>query len=183
MAGLDPYRCSLKRSGIVRAYAAITNQGIIRNYNEDRVSIILNILKPPHREEENWPKCSFFGIFDGHGGAACADFLRDNLHQFVILENSFPWEPEKAIRAGFEKAERSFLKMCVDSEGTVVERSGSCAIAVLIVGETCYIANVGDSRAVLSSDGGRIVEALSRDHKPCDPLEQDRIQSAGGQIY
>ena len=99
------------------------------------------------------------------------------------MENSFPWEPEKAIRAGFEKAERSFLKMCVDSEGTVVERSGSCAIAVLIVGETCYIANVGDSRAVLSSDGGRIVEALSRDHKPCDSLEQDRIQSAGGQIY
>jgi len=29
---------------------------------------------------ENWPKSSFFGVYDGHGGSACADFLRDNLH-------------------------------------------------------------------------------------------------------
>ena len=37
---------------------------------------------------------------------------------------------------------------------TVVERSGSCAIVILIVGEICYIGNVGDSRAVLSTNGG-----------------------------
>jgi protein phosphatase PTC2/3 len=40
---------SLKRNGVVRAYAANTNQGLVRTYNEDRVSIILNILKPPNR--------------------------------------------------------------------------------------------------------------------------------------
>ena len=73
-------KCSFKRNGIVRAYAANTNQGLVRNYNEDRVSIILNIVKPPHREHEQWPKCSFFGVYDGHGGSACAEFLRDNLH-------------------------------------------------------------------------------------------------------
>jgi protein phosphatase PTC2/3 len=27
-----------------------------------------------------WPKCSFFAIYDGHGGSACADFLKDSLH-------------------------------------------------------------------------------------------------------
>ena len=54
-----------------------------RNYNEDRVSIILNVIKPISRKNEQWPKCSFFAIFDGHGGNKCADFLKENLHQFV----------------------------------------------------------------------------------------------------
>lgn len=58
---------------------------------------------------EDWPKCSFFGIYDGHGGSGCADFLRDNLHQFVIRESSFPWNPKEAIRNGFAKAERKFI--------------------------------------------------------------------------
>lgn len=35
------------------------------------------------------------------------------------------------------------------------ERSGSCAIVSLIVGDICYIANVGDSRAVMSAQSGR----------------------------
>ena len=79
----EPTKCSVKRNGIVKAYAANTNQGIVRNYNEDRVSIILNIMKPASRMNEEWPKCSFFGVYDGHGGVNCADFLRDNLHQYV----------------------------------------------------------------------------------------------------
>ena len=76
----EPTKCSMKRNGIVRAYAANTNQGLVRNYNEDRVSIILNMIKPEHRAHENWPKCSFFGVYDGHGGHVCAEYLRDNLH-------------------------------------------------------------------------------------------------------
>ena len=101
----EPTKCSFKRNGIVRGYAANTNQGLVRNYNEDRVSIILNIVKPPNRIHEVWPKCSFFGVYDGHGGSACAEFLRDNLHQFVVKEDSFPLQPEVAIKEGFKKAE------------------------------------------------------------------------------
>lgn len=67
---VDKSKCSTRRNGVVKAYAANTNKGIIRNYNEDRVSIILNILKPNTRKGEDWPKCSFFGVFDGHGGSA-----------------------------------------------------------------------------------------------------------------
>jgi serine/threonine protein phosphatase PrpC len=40
-----------------------------RNYNEDRVSIVLNIQKPADKQDcIYWPKIAFFGIFDGHGG-------------------------------------------------------------------------------------------------------------------
>lgn len=47
-------------------------------------------MKPEHRAHENWPKCSFFGVYDGHGGHTCAEFLRDNLHHYVIKEDCFP---------------------------------------------------------------------------------------------
>ena len=52
-----------------------------RNYNEDRVSIILNMTRPSSKKSlPVWPKCSYFAIYDGHGGSACADYLKDSLH-------------------------------------------------------------------------------------------------------
>ena len=84
-ANLDKVRISKKAFGCLEGYAAITTEGLVRGYNEDRVSIILNIPQPSNFKGEKWPKCSFFGIYDGHGGSACADFLRDNLHKFVYL--------------------------------------------------------------------------------------------------
>ena len=89
----EPVKHSNKSNGIIRAYAANTNQGpvryfhtyINRNYNEDRVAIILNIVKPPKKITNYWPKISFFGLYDGHGGSNCADFLRDNLHHYVLI--------------------------------------------------------------------------------------------------
>ena len=56
-------------------------------------------------------------------------------------------------------------------------------MSILIVGDMCYVANVGDSRAVLSADGGKQIVALTRDHKPNDELEKNRITNAGGKIY
>ena len=101
--------------------------------------------------QENWPKCSFFGLYDGHGGSGCSDFLRDNLHLFVIKQSSFPYKPIEALKNGFISAENEFLKLCQsNSNGQLSDRSGSCALVVLIVADMCYIANVGDSRAVLS---------------------------------
>jgi protein phosphatase 2C family protein 2/3 len=98
-----------KRNGVVASYAANTHQGIIRNYNEDRVSIILNIIKPKFKETTYWPRCSFFGVYDGHGGAACADYLRDQLHQLIVKHSDFPENPRRAIEGAFSEAESTFL--------------------------------------------------------------------------
>lgn len=82
----EPSKCSVRSHGGIKGYAANTNQGAVRNYNEDRVAIILNIVKPEQHPTQiaHWPKCQFFAIYDGHGGHGCADFLRDNLHNYVI---------------------------------------------------------------------------------------------------
>jgi len=81
----NPARYSTKKNAEVEAYAAITHEGLVRDYNEDRVSIVLNIVKPPNKIASKWPKICFFGVFDGHGGTACADYLRDHLHSFVFF--------------------------------------------------------------------------------------------------
>lgn len=64
-----PAKFASKKNGIVVTYAANTHQGMVRNYNEDRVSIILNIIQPKFKKVEVWPRSSFFAIYDGHGGA------------------------------------------------------------------------------------------------------------------
>ena len=53
----------------------------MRGYNEDRISIVLDLKKPGVTIQTK--RISFFAIFDGHGGSSCAEYLRDNLHLFV----------------------------------------------------------------------------------------------------
>lgn len=67
--------------------------------------------------------------------------------------------------------------------GEIIDKSGSCAIVVITIGDKCFCANVGDSRALLSGSGGTKIYPLSRDHKPNDELERKRIIEGGGQIY
>lgn len=149
----DPPKCSANKSGLIMSYAANTNQGISRNYNEDRVSIILNIKKPKSKKVDYWPHCAFFGIFDGHGGTTCSDYLRDNLHYFVINNKYFPSNPRKALMRGFKNAETHFLSECAeraeeqrrmhqseDSDDDKIimkylDCSGSCAVVALFVEE------------------------------------------------
>lgn len=59
------------------------------------------------------------------------------------------------------------------SDGKVADSVGCTANVVLIIGNKLVIANTGDSRSALSRNG-KIVE-LSKDHKPEDPLEKERI--------
>ena len=100
------------------------------------------------------------------------------------MEPSFPKNPKEAIIKGFAKAEQAFIdKVYQPATRTLIDKSGSCAIVVLIVQDICYVANVGDSRAVLSADSGQTVYPLSLDHKPGDEGEIKRIREAGGEIY
>ena len=51
------------------------------------------------------------------------------------------------------------------------ERSGSCATITLVVDKEVFVANVGDSRAIMSADKGKKLFLLSRDHRPNEQYE------------
>lgn len=49
-------------------YSTITHEGMYRKSNEDKLTIYL---------EDNY---KWFSIYDGHGGTACSQFLKECLH-------------------------------------------------------------------------------------------------------
>lgn len=178
---MEAIKQSAKKSGIVKAFSANTHKGLIRNYNEDRVSIVVNISDPrKSKPARAWPQCSFFGVYDGHGGTGCADFLRDNLHTAIINNEHFPARPDKAIEVGFSRTEQLFIQKCQTGR---FDPSGSCAVIVLVVEDKAYIGNTGDSRALLSISKGAKLVQLTTDHKPEEPGEYARIIKHGGKTY
>lgn len=96
------------------AYGANTHNGLVRNYNEDRISIVLDLKKPGvplgGNDKTTSQKIQFFGIFDGHGGSGCAEFLRDHLHNIIASQQSYPSDLETALRDGCRMAEFEFMK-------------------------------------------------------------------------
>ena len=179
-------KTSSKKMGFIHAYAANTYQGLVRNYNEDRVSIIINMAKPKNYSKEYWPKTSFFGIYDGHGGNKCSEYLRDNLHKLILNDINFPENVELAIKNGFKNAEKNFFnEFALDQtdKNNILDRSGSCAVTILFVDDMIYVANVGDSRAIFSENNGNNYIEVTEDHKPNNPKEKIRIVKNGGHVY
>ena len=180
----DQCKTSKKTMGLIKSYGVNTYQGIVRNYNEDRVSIIINMNKPKNYLKK-WPKISFFGIYDGHGGEGCAEYLRDNLHKLICENDFFPDNIPEAIEYGITRAEYDFLNNYALSPNKeeILDKSGSCALIILIVDSNIFVANVGDSRCLLSMDNGNKYLVVTKDHKPNLPNEMIRIKKSGGNIY
>ena len=183
---------SEKSFDIITSYAANTYKGTVRNYNEDRISVIVNVKNNNYQnlKEKSKNKLSFFAIYDGHAGNKCCEYLKNNLHIYIFESNFFPEEPIKAIQQAFDKCEKKFLEANQSRNKnqknkiiTNFDHSGSCAIIILIINDICYTINLGDSRALYSYNSGNKFYQLSRDHKPNDPLEKSRIYKAGGSIY
>ena len=179
-------RISSKSFGLINSYAANTNQGIDRNYNDDRVKIMINMNRPQNYISKSpWPLISYFGIFDGHNGDQCAEFLRQNLLQYIYTNPDFPKNIEKSIKDAFIQADEDFLrnKNINYNYNINFDTSGSCGLILLIVDSKIYIANVGDSRCVVSCQNGKIQRDVTRDHKPEFPYEKKRIYNNGGNVY
>jgi len=137
-----------------------------------------------------------FTLYDGHGGAEIAQYLKNRLPELFTkilspLNNKFEtddlnYDIENSINILFNKLDDE-IKLTSESE-----YMGSTAVIVLICKEKDYIspltsrrviycANVGDSRCVLVSNFG--VKRLSYDHKASDIQEINRVNTSGGLIF
>ncbi|KAF9600994.1 hypothetical protein IFM89_014979 [Coptis chinensis] len=117
-----------------------------------------------------------FGIFDGHGGSRAAEYLKEYLFENLLKHPQFMTDTKSAISETYKKTDMDFL----DSESNTYRDDGSTASTAVLVGNQLYVANVGDSRAVISKEGKAI--PLSDDHKPNRIDERKRIESAGGVV-
>ncbi|KAJ0233964.1 protein phosphatase 2C 69 [Hirschfeldia incana] len=115
-----------------------------------------------------------FGVFDGHGGARAAEYVKRHLFSNLITHPKFISDTKSAITDAYNHTDSEFLK----SENSHNRDAGSTASTAIIIGDRLIVANVGDSRAVISRGGNAI--AVSRDHKPDQSDERERIENAGG---
>ena len=145
------------------------------------------------------PHCHLFAVCDGHGskGREVSNLLKVRLPQLIeknfnlqmqgpaLNLQSYPpiGKVSTALNAAFLQANNELSKM--GSE--VVRFSGSTCVSIMTYGRHLYIANLGDSRAIIISENPDnklhgVAKALTRDHKPEDPLEAVNIINAGGRI-
>jgi len=122
------------------------------------------------------PRNAFFGVFDGHGGHRAAEFCAQQLHQILIKEN---WEksPESALENGFQELDESWLNLATSNGYD----DGTTALCCLIQEGMMFVANVGDSRAVLCHNEKAI--EMSEDHKPIRQDEKKENRSIRWKNY
>lgn len=113
-----------------------------------------------------------FAIFDGHMGHNVARYLQSNLFDNILKEPDLWTDTEKAIKRAYRATDSYILEQSLQ-----LGRGGSTAVtAILINSQKLVIANVGDSRAVISRKG--VAKQLSVDHEP--GKERKVIESKGG---
>ncbi|KAL3723690.1 hypothetical protein ACJRO7_035803 [Eucalyptus globulus] len=123
---------------------------------------------------DSGPYGTFIGVYDGHGGPETSRFINDHLFQnlkmFATEQQSMSVE---VIRKAYQATEEGFFSLVTKQwpMKPQIAAVGSCCLVGVICGGMLYIANLGDSRAVL----GRAVKAtgevlaiqLSSEHNVC----------------
>ncbi|CAL4884714.1 unnamed protein product [Urochloa decumbens] len=123
-----------------------------------------------HSQVETGAAATFVGVYDGHGGAEAARFISDHLFAHLIrLAQENGTISEDVVRSAFSATEEGFLTLVRRTHfiKPLIAAVGSCCLVGVIWRGTLYVANLGDSRAVIGCLGrfNKIVaEPLTRDH-------------------
>lgn len=125
------------------------------------------------------------GVIDGHGasGHLVSDFIRKRLGPQILdkrRENATQGTRAAMVQGFVDTASELRRAKSIDAKD-----SGAVVAVCMRRGPDLYVANVGDTRAVLAcqDDNGWVrSEALTRDHTPAASSESDRIKSKGGEV-
>ncbi|KAJ9172620.1 hypothetical protein P3X46_015836 [Hevea brasiliensis] len=110
---------------------------------------------------ESGPYGTFVGVYDGHGGPETSRYINDHLFQHL---KRFTSEHQSmsvdVIKKAYQATEEGFLSLVTKQwpMKPQIAAVGSCCLVGIICEGTLYIANLGDSRAVL----GRLVKATGK---------------------
>mmetsp|Transcript_73763 Transcript_73763/g.149187 ORF Transcript_73763/g.149187 Transcript_73763/m.149187 type:complete len:339 (-) Transcript_73763:129-1145(-) len=129
------------------------------------------------------------GVFDGHGpfGHDVANFVQENLPREFLKSESFQQNDiERALKEAFSATQQKCLEKAELEEGSLdCSLSGTTATMAFVKKSVLYIANVGDSTAILAKKtSGKAYgwEQITRLHRLSDEDERQRVEDAGGQV-
>ncbi|XP_019059638.1 PREDICTED: probable protein phosphatase 2C 65 isoform X2 [Tarenaya hassleriana] len=141
----------------------------------------------------------FCGVFDGHGpmGHKIARHVRENLPSMLhsairssrsIIDISF--QNHEELFHEFKAVLTKSFKYVDDEIGVQSPYesfcSGTTAVTIIKRGDSLVIANLGDSRAILCTRGGKSqlqAVQLTVDLKPRVPGEAERIKACKGRVF
>jgi len=127
------------------------------------------------------PKTCLFCCLDGHGrdGDKVSQFAMESIHDMVEEDATLATDPESALKTAFDNTDEKLRRSEINSHS-----SGSSAVAVYMVEDRLWVANSGDSRAVVGQLNGPNHKAhdLTWDQKPDSDGERQRIEGMGGVV-
>ncbi|XP_029453810.1 protein phosphatase 1K, mitochondrial [Rhinatrema bivittatum] len=121
----------------------------------------------------------YFAVYDGHGGAAAADFCNKLMEKYIEDMISQEQNLETVLTKAFLEIDQAFARHVHMSADASLLNSGTTAtVGLLRDGIELVVASVGDSRALLCRKGKAL--KLTIDHTPERKEEKDRIKKCGG---
>ena len=116
------------------------------------------------------PECDLYGVFDGHGGSATANFCAFQIVKLFEHKGQFSEDCVRELIAHMHEIVR-------DQEFT----DGSTMAVAFVSRNELITAHLGDSRVLVVKEDGRIAFA-TEDHKPDNRDEFERVLELGGKV-
>lgn len=121
-----------------------------------------------------------FGVFDGHLGSKCSNFVSHNaeriLKEKIEFYNRNGFTPHGILSA----LKMAMVYLDIEYNNTSKDKDGTTAAMALIMNGYVYVVNTGDSRTILQNDSKSL--RLSEDATASNPRFVKSVKKRGGVV-